>query len=149
MPITLTALSPDHLEAGGPPATIDVTGTGFDASCTVQADTIPRGTFFLDGTHLQYTARPDTETGASSHEITVTNTAGEISNVLVFSFTGPPSKATIAFWECPCGINISSSQPLPAAPVCICGRTMSPYGDAVPGVLFNVVKVPAQNQRNR
>jgi hypothetical protein len=147
--ITLTSLAPDSLAVGGPPATVDVYGAGFDASCTAEADTIARTTFFLDAGHVQFTARPDTETGAAVRQVTVVNTAGDISNPLPLTFTGPPATTSIAFWECPCGLTISSSQPLPAAPICICERTMVRVAGVVPQVLYNVIKVAPQNQRNR
>lgn len=82
----LAALDPDSLPAGGTPATVDVTGTGFDNSCIIYADGQPRATFFIDATHLQYTARADLAASGESHQITVAGTGGT-SNPLTFTFT--------------------------------------------------------------
>jgi hypothetical protein len=81
----LTSLTPNSLAAGGTPATVDVVGSGFDSSSTIQADGVPRVTFFLDATHLQYTARPD-QASPGTVQITVAGTAGT-SNPLTFTFT--------------------------------------------------------------
>jgi hypothetical protein len=81
----LSSLTPNTLASGGVPATIDVYGTGFDASTTIDADGQPRATFYLDATHLEYTARPDLA-GPSTVQITVQNSNGT-SNALPFTYT--------------------------------------------------------------
>jgi len=147
MAIALTSISPNTLAAGSPPASVDVYGAGFSTDCVCQSDAVIRTTFFIDAGHVQFTARPDVVTVGAVHEVTVQNQAGDISNSLPFTITGPPAQPSIAFWECPCGINISSSQPLPTAPICVCLRTMTPVVGKVPQILFNAVKVDPQNQR--
>jgi hypothetical protein len=82
----LDSITPNTLAAGSTPATIDVLGSGFDTSCTVYADASPRATFFLDATHLQYTARPDLETTGSTVHIRVQGDGGT-TNSLPFTFT--------------------------------------------------------------
>jgi IPT/TIG domain-containing protein len=82
----LTSITPTTLPAGSTPATIDVIGSGFDASCTINADGVPRATFFLDSTHLQYTARPDLATSGQVVQITVVNDAGT-SSALPFTYS--------------------------------------------------------------
>jgi hypothetical protein len=82
----LTSLTPNSLASGGTPATIDVLGSGFDSSSTIMADGTARATFFLDATHLQYTARPDLATSASTVQITVQGNSGT-SNALPFTYT--------------------------------------------------------------
>jgi hypothetical protein len=84
--LTLTSLTPDTLAAGGTPATVDVVGTGFDSSCTVEADGAARVTFYIDNAHLQYTARPDLATSGETHQMTVVGSGGT-SNALTFTFT--------------------------------------------------------------
>jgi hypothetical protein len=145
----LAQLAPDTLAAGSPAASVDVYGTGFDNTCKVQSDTVIRDTFFIDDGHLQFTARPDVVTAAAVHQVTVENAAGQISNSLALTVTGPAAVATIGFWTCPCGISISASRPAPSAPICVCGRTMNAITDRVPKVLFEVVWVDPQNDRNR
>jgi hypothetical protein len=81
----LTSLTPNSLPAGSTPVTVDVAGTGFDSSSTIQADGVPRVTFFLDATHLQYTARPDQATPGTV-QITVQG-GGGTSNAVTFTFT--------------------------------------------------------------
>jgi hypothetical protein len=81
----LTSLTPSSLPAGSTPATVDVIGTGFDASSTIDADGQPRATFYLDATHLEYTARPDL-TGPATVQITVQGPNGA-SNALPFTYT--------------------------------------------------------------
>jgi hypothetical protein len=147
--ITLTQVVPDSLAAGSPPTSVDVYGSGFTATCKVQSDTVIRDTFYLDAGHLQFTARPDTVTAASVRQVTVEDTDGTISNSLPLTVTGPPAVATISFWACDCGLSISASRPVPQAPICICGRTMYPIPDRAPKVLYDVVWVDPQNQRNR
>jgi hypothetical protein len=82
----LTSLTPNTLAAGGTPATIDVVGSGFDSSSTIMADGTARATFFLDGGHLQYTARPDLASPATTVHITVQGSNGT-SNSLPFTYT--------------------------------------------------------------
>jgi hypothetical protein len=82
----LDSLDPNTAQAGQPPITIDVYGSGFDASCTVYADTNARATFFIDATHLQYTARSDLATSGETHAITVVGDGGT-SAPLPFTFT--------------------------------------------------------------
>lgn len=82
----LTSITPNALAAGGVPATIDVAGSGFDANSTVNADGVPRATFYLDATHLQYTARPDLATPGQVVEVTVSNDSG-VSNTLTFIYS--------------------------------------------------------------
>jgi hypothetical protein len=81
----LTSLTPNTLPVGGTPATVDVHGTGFDTSSTVYADASPRATFFIDATHLQYTARPDLQTSAATVQIKIQGDGGT-SNALPFTF---------------------------------------------------------------
>jgi hypothetical protein len=138
----ITSMSPTSLAAGSPPATVDVYGSGFDSTCQVQADTVPRTTFFLDPGHLQFTARPDVETGPSSHEITVVDSAGNVSNAVVLTFTGPQGAATptIAFYHCDnCGISVATAAQPTTAPVCVCGVVMAVQAGKVPVVLTSVV----------
>jgi hypothetical protein len=85
--LTLTSLTPNSLPAGSTPATVDVYGTGFDSTCTVYADGVTRATFFIDIGHLEYTARPDQATSGETHQMTVGNTLGRMSNALTFTFT--------------------------------------------------------------
>lgn len=148
-PPALTSLSPSSLAAGSPPATVDVYGSGFESDSVVEGDGAPRVTFYIDGGHLEFTARPDIETGATVHQISVLNNDGQISNVLPLAITGPPSTSTIGFWTCDCGLSISASQPLAAAPICICQRTMYPVTGTAPKTLYDVVFVTTQDQRNR
>jgi IPT/TIG domain-containing protein len=82
----LTSITPNTLLAGSTPATIDVFGSGFDTSCIIYADASPRATFFIDATHLQYTARPDLETSGGTVQISVQGDSGT-SNALPFTFT--------------------------------------------------------------
>jgi hypothetical protein len=82
----LTSLTPNSVAAGTTPITVDVIGSGFDANSTIDADGSPRGTFYIDDTHLQYTARPDLATPGTTVQITVTNTHGP-SNALPFTYT--------------------------------------------------------------
>lgn len=82
----LTSITPTALAAGGAPATVDVAGSGFDANCTVNADGLPRATFYLDATHLQYTARPDLATSGQVVQITVSNDSGA-SSALTFTYS--------------------------------------------------------------
>jgi hypothetical protein len=82
----LDALTPNSLPAGSTPATIDVTGTGFDNTSTVQADGQARATFYIDTGHLQYTARPDLASSGETHQMTVAGDGGT-SNPLTFTFT--------------------------------------------------------------
>jgi hypothetical protein len=82
----LVSITPNTLAAGTTPATIDVIGSGFDATCSVYADDAPRSTFFLDATHLQYTARPDLSYSGQVVQITVQNAAGS-SSALTFTYT--------------------------------------------------------------
>ena len=81
----LSSLNPNTLSTGGEPASVDVLGSGFDTSCAVNADDVPRATFFIDAGHLQYTARPDLE-GKGVVQITVVGDNGT-SNALSFLFT--------------------------------------------------------------
>jgi hypothetical protein len=81
----LSSLTPNSLAAGGTPATVDVLGTGFDTASVIQADGVPRVTFFIDATHLQYTARPD-QASPGTVQITVEGATGT-SNPLTFTFT--------------------------------------------------------------
>jgi hypothetical protein len=85
-PPVLESITPNTLPAGSTPATIDVIGSGFDSSCSVNADGTPRSTFFLDSTHLQYTARPDLATSGEVVQITVGNDAGS-STALPFTYS--------------------------------------------------------------
>jgi hypothetical protein len=85
--IVLTSLTPNTLAAGSTPATVDVLGSGFDTGCSVYADEVVRPTFYIDDTHLEYTARPDQATAGESHEISVGNAGGDRSNSLPFTFT--------------------------------------------------------------
>jgi IPT/TIG domain-containing protein len=85
-PPVLNSLTPDTLAAGTTPATIDVLGSGFDASSTIYADSDARATFFIDNTHLEYTARPDLATSGEVHQITVVGDTGT-SNALPFTYT--------------------------------------------------------------
>ena len=82
----LASITPNTLPAGDPPTTIDLHGSGFDTSCTIYADASPRATFFIDATHLQYTARPDLETTGSTVQVSVQGDSGT-SNPLPFTFT--------------------------------------------------------------
>jgi hypothetical protein len=82
----LTSLTPNTLAAGTTPATVDVAGSGFDANTTVNADGVPRSTFYLDATHLQYTARPDLATSGQVVQITVSNDSGS-SDPLTFTYS--------------------------------------------------------------
>jgi len=85
-PPVLDSITPNTLAAGGTPATIEVYGSNFDASCSIYADGAPRSTFFLDSTHLEYTARPDLATSGDVVQITVGNDAGR-SSALPFTYT--------------------------------------------------------------
>lgn len=82
----LDSITPNALAAGGPPETVEVLGSGFDAGCSVYADDTPRATFFLDATHLEYTARPDLATSGQAVAVTVRNDAGS-SAALTFTYT--------------------------------------------------------------
>ena len=55
----ISSLNPNTLSTGGEPSTVDVLGSEFDTSCQINADGVPRATFFIDAGHLEYTARPD------------------------------------------------------------------------------------------
>jgi hypothetical protein len=85
-PPTLTSLTPSSLPAGSTPATVDIVGSGFDPTSVIWIDGESRATFYLDDTHLQYTARPDLQTGPVTVEVTVESQTGT-SNALEFSFT--------------------------------------------------------------
>lgn len=84
--LSLTSLTPNTLAAGTTPATIDVIGVGFDNTCSVYLNGSPRATFYIDTTHLQYTARPDLATSGDVDQVTVAN-ATNTSNALPFTFT--------------------------------------------------------------
>lgn len=83
----LASIAPNTLPAGSSPATVDVNGSNFDASCLAYADgQVREPTFFIGPTHLQYTARPDLAASGDSHQITVVGDNGT-SNGLPFTFT--------------------------------------------------------------
>lgn len=84
--ITLTSIVPNTLPSGSSPTTVDLYGTGFDTTCNVTIDGTTRASFFIDDTHLQYTARPDLQTGPATVQVAVVGAAGT-SNSLPFSFT--------------------------------------------------------------
>lgn len=84
--ITLTSIAPNTLPAGSPPTTVDLYGTGFDNTCNINVNGSSRASFFIDDTHLQYTARPDLQTTPATVQVSVTGLAGT-SNTLPFSFT--------------------------------------------------------------
>ena len=82
----LTSLSPNTLVAGSTPATIDVYGSNFDASCVIQGNGTPRSTFMIDAGHLEYTARPDLGTPGQVTQMTVVGNNGT-SGALPLTFT--------------------------------------------------------------
>lgn len=84
--LTLTSLNPNTLVHGTTPTTIDAYGTAFDSSCSIYVDGTARATFFIDDTHLQYTARPDLVTTPGTAQVTVVGTGGT-SNALTFTYT--------------------------------------------------------------
>ena len=84
--ILLTSVTPNTLPAGSTPATIDVVGSGFDATSTVYVNGTARATFYLDTTHMQYTARPDLVTTPQTVQVTVANNT-DTSNSLPFTYT--------------------------------------------------------------
>jgi hypothetical protein len=81
----LDSITPSSLASGGTPATVDAVGSGFDTSSVIQADGVPRATFYIDATHLQYTARPDLQ-APGPVQITVAGDNGT-SNALTFTYT--------------------------------------------------------------
>src|SRR5215471_11224944 len=81
----LDSLTPNSMASGGTPATVDVRGSGFDASSVIHADGGPRATFYLSATQLEYTARPDLEPPGAV-QITVVSGNGT-SNALTFTYT--------------------------------------------------------------
>lgn len=85
--LELTSISPNSLPAGSAPTTVDLYGAGFDSTCTINVEGSSRATFFIDTTHLQYTARPDLQTTPVTVQVSVSNSQAETSNTLPFSFT--------------------------------------------------------------
>jgi IPT/TIG domain-containing protein len=85
-PPTLTSLTPNSLPAGSAPATVDVAGTNYDPTCVILANGATRDTFYIDATHLQYTARPDLAISGDTVQIAVQNNNGTSSS-LTFTYT--------------------------------------------------------------
>ena len=93
---TITALSPNSAQAGGPAFNLTVTGTNFVSGATVKWNGNSRSTTFVSATQLT-AAIPATDVAAAgTAQVTVLNPDGGTSSALPFTITSVPAPTITA-----------------------------------------------------
>jgi uncharacterized protein (TIGR03437 family) len=90
-PPIVTSLSPPSATAGGPALTLTVNGSGFLSGATVQWNSSPLVTTYVNGNELTAVVPASLTAAPGSAGVTVVNPGGSGSNVATFTISPPPS----------------------------------------------------------